>query len=68
MTRRAVGIIGGTPLVAEGDMLPAQIVDRFLSYKGTTAAGLQTMIAQDFVGAVHAGLAAAEVMAIKRAG
>lgn len=63
--RRLIGGCG--PLVAEGDMLPAQIVDTFLSYKGTTAAGLQTMIAQGFVGAVHAGLVAAEATAIKRA-
>ncbi|MGG2396066.1 pyrroline-5-carboxylate reductase family protein [Pseudomonas sp. SH1-B] len=50
-------------LLGRDGMPPAQMIQAMLDYRGTTAAGLQAMIAAGFRQSVDAGLDAAEVAA-----
>jgi pyrroline-5-carboxylate reductase len=64
--RAAKAIVAGAgQLVATGEDSPRDIVQTFLDYRGTTAAGLQAMIGNGFIEAVHAGLDAAAVTAAR---
>ena len=67
IARRAVDAIvaGASQLVATGEASPREIVQTFLNYQGTTAAGLQMMINSGFIDAVQAGLDAAATAAAK---
>ncbi|MDK1384024.1 pyrroline-5-carboxylate reductase dimerization domain-containing protein [Sinorhizobium sp. 8-89] len=51
--------LGGSTLLAEAEQTPAEIVETFVSYAGTTAAGLETMAAADIRTPIAKGLRAA---------
>jgi pyrroline-5-carboxylate reductase len=65
IARRAVtGVMAGAGrMMAADPASPREVVQTYLDYRGTTAAGLQGMIDGRFVDAVHAGLGAAESLA-----
>ena len=69
IARRAVqGVVAGaSQLVTSSGASPDELIQTFLGYRGTTAAGLQAMIANGFDAAVHAGLDAAETAVAKMA-
>lgn len=69
IARRAVlgAVCGASRLLAAGDTTPAQMVQTFVEYDGTTAAGLTEMMGKGFVEAVHAGLDAAAAAAARMA-
>lgn len=52
-------LIGAGRMLEKRDDCPTDTVERFLEYRGTTAAGIEAMRAAGFEGAVAAGLAAA---------
>ncbi|MCF3642537.1 NAD(P)-binding domain-containing protein, partial [Rhizobium sp. TRM95111] len=51
--------LGAAMLMAESPDTPADIVETFMEYRGTTAAGLSAMLDSDVTGAVFDGLSAA---------
>lgn len=55
--------LGGSALMAESEQSPAQIVQTFLDYAGTTAAGLKAMAAADIRTPIARGLTAAAARA-----
>jgi pyrroline-5-carboxylate reductase len=62
--RAVQGVVAGASQLLDGaHMLPAEMLQAMLDYRGTTAAGLQTMIEAGFRDAVGAGLDAAEAAA-----
>lgn len=67
VAERAVkGVVcGASQLLEPQGEPPASMVQTFVDYRGTTAAGLNAMIAGGFTAAVHAGLAAAAQAAEK---
>lgn len=60
--RAVTGVVAGASQLL-ADSSPEEIVQAFLDYRGTTAAGLQGMIDSGFVEAVAAGLDKAEAAA-----
>ena len=64
---RAV-IAGAAGLLEQKDQAPAEIVEAFLDYRGTTAAGIEAMRKAGFDRAVSAGLAAAFETAMRIGG
>jgi len=69
VARRAVlGVVcGASRLLAAGDGTPEQMVQTFIEYEGTTAAGLREMMGNGFVEAVHAGVDASAATAARMA-
>ena len=69
IARRAVlgAVCNASRLLATGDATPEQMVQTFVEYEGTTAAGLRQMMGKGFVEAVHAGLDAAAAAAARMA-
>lgn len=64
--RAVVSVIAGAgQLLLGGHGSPGTIVQTFRDYRGTTAAGLDSMIARGFIDAVHSGLEAAEAAALR---
>jgi pyrroline-5-carboxylate reductase len=52
-------VCDASSLLALSNEPPEQMVQTFIDYEGTTAAGLRVMMANGFPEAVHAGLDAA---------
>ncbi|MFD1329684.1 pyrroline-5-carboxylate reductase family protein [Mycoplana ramosa] len=57
--------MGAGVLMAQSETTPAELVDVFLDYQGTTAAGLTAMIEADVGSAIFKGLSAARRRAAK---
>lgn len=57
--------LGAGVLMAESDTTPSDLVDVFLDYRGTTAAGLSAMIEADIASPIFRGLSAARRRATK---
>ncbi|MNL58234.1 pyrroline-5-carboxylate reductase [compost metagenome] len=55
--------LGGSTLLADTEQMPAEIVQTFLDYAGTTAAGLEAMAAADIRTSIARGLTAAAARA-----
>ena len=51
--------LGAGVLMAQSETPPADLVDVFLEYRGTTAAGLSAMIEADIASPIFRGLSAA---------
>ncbi|MDH2433684.1 pyrroline-5-carboxylate reductase dimerization domain-containing protein [Pokkaliibacter sp. MBI-7] len=61
VNRAVEGVLtGASGLLGGQNERPAEVVQRFLDYRGTTAAALITMIHEGFEQAIHHGLQAAE--------
>lgn len=70
IARRAVdGVVcDAGRLLADTRVSPGELVQTFMEYRGTTAAGLRAMQDAGFAEAVHAGLSAAAAKAVAMAG
>ena len=58
---------GGISLLTDTPITPAAMVETFMAYKGTTAAGLQAMNDGGLKAAVASGLKAAQTRALGKA-
>ena len=59
--------LGAATQMASIEETPADIVELFMEYRGTTAAGLSAMVEADLAHAVFRGLTAAQRRALQRA-